>query len=398
MARVALVSELGVGHDHLRRLAWIARGLQARGHEPLFVVNDTVKADAVMGDQAWPVLQAPAWRSPVAGLPPARTYTDLLLRHGFVDAAGLRGLVRAWRHLLALLRPQLLLFDHAPVALYATRAAGLPRLRCGDGFGTPPLATPMPQFAWWAPQEDPFDQIGERGVLHAANLAAAELGDSGVVSVAGFLAADGDLLCTVPELDAYGRSPGQATWLGPLVPAAPTSGPALPWPAGDGPLAYVQLRGDYAPLPALLQALQHGGWRAVVHAPGLSSTRVKALAGARVQFAPEPPPVADVAERCALAISHGGYGSVHALAQAGRPQLLLPLQTSQHMLAHRIERAGAGLLIDSAAADPDFAPALQRLHDPAALAEGAAALAERLSGQGGDAAVDLLMQRCEALL
>jgi hypothetical protein len=299
------------------------------------------------------------------------------------------------------------------VALYATRAAGLPRLRCGDGFGCPALATPMPQFAWWAPQEDPFDQIGERGALHAANLAAAELGDSGVVSVAAFLAADGDLLCTVPELDAYGRadraaagaadtpaadSAAETTWVGPLVPAATSSGPALPWPEGDGPLAYVQLRGDYAPLPALLQALQHEGWRAVVHAPGLSSTRAKALAGARVQFAPEPPPVDDVARRCALAISHGGYGSVHALAQAGRPQLLLPLQTSQHMLAHRIERAGAGLLVDGSTGEPDFAPALQRLRDPAALAAGAAALAARLAGQGGPAAVDAIVQRCEALL
>lgn len=397
MARVALISELGVGHDHLRRMAWLARDLQARGHEPVFIVNDPVKADAVVGESGWRVLPAPAWRSPVAGLPPTRNYTDLLLRHGFVDAGGLRALVRSWRHLLDLVAPALLLFDHAPVALFATRTRQQPRLRCGDGFGCPPLATPMPQFTWWSPSEDPFDLIGERTAVHMANQVASELGEPPVESVASFLAADAEALCTVPELDHYG-SRDAAICVGPVVPPAEVSGPDLPWPTGTGPLAYVQLRADYAHLAALLVELRRQQWRAVVHVPGLSSARARALADERVHFAPEMPPSDEVALRCEIAISHGGYGSVHALARSGRPQLLLSLQTSQAMLARRIEGLGAGIAVDPGAAEPGFASLLQRLRDDSVLSDGARALAGRLAAHDGQAAVDTIVQRCEALL
>lgn len=397
MARVALISELGVGHDHLRRLAWIARALQARGHEPVFIVNDPVKADGVLGDSGWRVLPAPLWRAPVAGLPPTRNYTDLLLRHGFVDAGGLRALMRSWRHLLDLVRPSLLLLDHAPMALHASRGRGLPRLRCGDGFGCPPLATPMPAFAWWAPADDPFDQIGERTAVHMANLVAAELGEAPVESVASLLSADAELLCTVPELDHYGSRGGPAC-VGAVVPPAEVSGPRLPWPDGDGALAYVQLRADYAHLDAVLSALRQRGWRVVLHAPGLPRSRAQALASDSVQVAPEMPPPAEVAAHCRVAIGHGGYGSVHALAAAGAPQLLLALQTSQAMLAHRVEQQGAGIAVDPQPGVPDVDALLQRLGDGAALAAGAAALAQRLRAGGGQLAVDAVVQRCEALL
>ncbi|MFO1328522.1 MAG: hypothetical protein U1F56_14285 [Rubrivivax sp.] len=397
MARIALISELGVGHDHLRRLAWLARVLRTRGHDPVFVVNDTVKADAVVGDQGFPVLPTPAWRAPVAGLPQARTYTDLLLRHGFVDAAGLRGLVRAWRHLLRVLDPALLVFDHAPVAMFATHRGGRPRLRCGDGFGCPPLATPMPLFQWWAPSEDAFDQIAERTVVHMANQVAAELGEAPVAAVADFLAADAEALCTAAELDPYGLR-DEPVCVGPVVPPAPATGPGLPWPDGSGPLAYVQLRADYALLEPLLAALRRQGWRVVAHLSGLSSARARALADDRLLFAPEPPPVHEVAEHCQAAISHGGYGSAHALAQAGRPQLLLPQQVSQAMLARRLQALGAGVAVDAGGAEIDVAAWLDRLRDDAGMAASAAALAARLSRRDAGAAVDAIVQRCEALL
>ena len=228
MACVLLVCELGNGYGHLTRLLPLALALRDKGHEPLFIVNDLTRADIVLSAHGLAALPCPPWRHPVAGLPPMRTYTDILLRHGFVDVAGLRGIGRAWQQLLALTRPALMVLDHSPVALFATRGGAVRRLRFGDGFCCPPLETPMPPFAWWAGGAEPFDTIAERNVLHVANLAADDLRLPRADSVAQLLQADAEFLCTFPELDHYGaRDDGR--YEGAVLDPGESAGPAMPW-------------------------------------------------------------------------------------------------------------------------------------------------------------------------
>lgn len=393
-----LACELGTGHAHLRRLLALALALRARGHEPVFVVNDLVKAEGVIGEHGFAVLPTPPWRSPVGGLPPQRNYTDLMLRQGFVEAGGLRGLARAWRSLVVLVQPALLVLDHAPLALFATRGLGRPRLRFGDGWGCPALSAPMPQFAWWAPSADPFDAIGERSALHVANAVAADLGLPAAASVSEFLQADADFLCTLPELDHYGRADtgDPDACGGPILPALDNAGPAMPWPPGDGPCAYVYLRPDSQQLDPLVAALRQAGWRAVLHVPGLPSARAKALADARIQVAPEPVPAAVAARHCDVAISHGGYAMAHAMALAGKPQLLLTQRLEQLMISHRLQAAGVARVAEVGAGPDDLAALLQQLQ-AAPVAEAAAALAARHAGHDSAAVLQALVQRCESM-
>ena len=397
MARVLLGCELGNGYGHVTRLLPLALALRERGHDPVFVVNDLTKAEVVLGLHALPVLPAPQWRNRVTGLPPMRNFTDILLRFGFVDAVGLRGLARAWQHLVALLQPGLLVLDHSPIALYATRGGAVPRLRFGDGFCCPPLETPMPPFEWWRSRAEAFDAIGERNAVHVANLASAELGLPAADCVADLLHADAEFLCTFAELDHYGaRDDGR--YEGAVLDPGESTGPAMPWPTGDEPCAFVYLRPDYPYLDALVPALQQGGWRAVVHVPGLPSARVNALSSERVQFSPTALPMAEVRRRCDVAITHGGYGTTHALLLAGKAQLVLPRQMEQTMLGHRLQALNAGLVVEPSPQVPDFARLLQRLRDDTTLAQAAAVFAQQHAGHDSRATVATLVQRCEALL
>src|SRR5690606_24011771 len=100
----------------------------------------------------------------------------ILLRHGFLDPVGLRGLVRAWRELMGLLAPAVVLGDHSPMALFAAQGMVSARLRFGDGFCCPPLATPMPPLAWWSSETRDFDAVGEHNLRRVANQVAAALG------------------------------------------------------------------------------------------------------------------------------------------------------------------------------------------------------------------------------
>ena len=124
MARVLLCWELGGNFGHLARLLALAVALRERGHEPVFAVRDLSDTETVFGALRFTLLQAPVWNAHVQGLPVSVGYAETLLQFGYYDADSLTGIVRGWRSLLDLLRPDLVVFDHAPTALLATHGAG----------------------------------------------------------------------------------------------------------------------------------------------------------------------------------------------------------------------------------------------------------------------------------
>lgn len=394
MARVLLASELGHGDGPVRRLVPLALALHAQGHEPLLALNDLPKSEAALGSRlALRLLQCPLWRSRVGGLPAVHTYTDILLRNGFVQATGLRGLARAWRDLVELLRPRLLVLDHAPLALFATRGMGVPRLRFGDGFGCPPLANPMPAMTWWDPTPEPFDTIGERNALHVANQAALDLGLPAAASIAELLAAEGEALCTVPELDAYSQRQG-GVYCGPLI--AADEGAATPWPGGNGRCCFVALPARHPQLPALVAALQAAGQRAVLQLTDGNPGQASDLTTEGIVVARSPVPLAQVQRHCNHAVVDGHLAITQALLLSGKPLLLLPTVLEQSMLARRVQQMGAGLLPPGTAAA--LQAALRRLVDEPAWAAAAARFAERYRGHDDSRTLAAVVSRCQALL
>ena len=396
MARVLLASEGGMSDSLLRRTLPLALALREQGHDPLLLVSDLAKAEALLGEHDLPLLQAPLWRARVSGLPPVHTYTDLMLRSGFAQTQGLRGLARGWRTLVQRLQPALLVLDHAPVALFATRAMGVPRLRYGDGFGCPPLTRPMPAMTWWDDRPEPFDAIGERNALHVANQAAAALGLPAAASIAELLQAEGEALCTLPELDPYPQRQG-GSYCGLL--RAAEEGADTPWPGGDAACCFVALRAEHPLLPALVAALQHADQRAVLQLADSTPEQARSLTAEGIVVARTPVPLAQVLRHCSHAVVDGHPAITQTLLLAGKPLLLLPTSLEQQMLAHRVQALGAGLLASAAGdAASELATLLKRLIDEPAWAAAAQAFAERHVDQADARTLAAVLARCRALL
>lgn len=393
MARVLLACELGQGDDHVRRALPLALALRARGHEPVLAMGDLPKVEPALAPHGLRLLQAPVWRARVGGLPPVHTYTDLMLRHGFVNAAGLRALARGWRDLAQLVRPDLVLADHAPVALFATRGLGLPRLRWGNGFSCPPLATPMPPMTWWDERPEPFDLIAERNVLHVANQASADLGLPAAANVAELLAAEADAVCTLPELDPYPGRPA-AHCCGALAPAV--EGIPTPWPEGETATVFVALPADHPQLDALVRALAASGRHAVLQLAGCSPEQAGRLSAPGIVVARTPVPLAQVVQHAAWAVVDGHTAITQVLLRAGKPLLLLPTLLEQVMLARRVEQIGAGLRLEGEA--PDLVQASWRLAADTSLAAAARAFAERHRAEDDSRTLGAVVARAEGLL
>ncbi|MDP2794924.1 MAG: hypothetical protein Q8O25_12745, partial [Sulfurisoma sp.] len=332
MARIVFAWKLGGDYGHLARMLPVALELRRRGHQPVFVARELLGAEVLLAphDIAW--FQAPLWTGQVTNLPEAAGYAELLMRFGFLNPRALTGIARAWRNLLEALRADMLVMDHAPTALLATRGLQLPRVNLGDGFCIPPATRPLPLFRWWQRGNPARQADSEERVRQVANEVLFALGAPPLICLAELLDCDASLFCSFAELDHYpGRAGGE--FIGPLF--ALGQGAPAAWPAGDAPRVFAYLKPGYAALDRVLAALRDAPVRVLAHVPGASRDTLTRFASATLRFSEAPVDIEGARAACELAICHGGHGTTAAMLLAGKPLLLLPMHSEQGMTAHR---------------------------------------------------------------
>lgn len=177
MARILFAWELGGNFGHLGQLLPLASQLQARGHEVVFALRDVTRAEVMLGTRGFAYLQAPLWHARTArpSAPPC-SYSEILQQYGYSDHEGLLGMVRAWREIYRLIDPQVVLLDHAPTALLASRGLEAVCVMYGVGFCSPPRVTPFPNFRTW--QKIPQERLeaSDARVLETVNHVLGKLG------------------------------------------------------------------------------------------------------------------------------------------------------------------------------------------------------------------------------
>ena len=395
MTAILLGYELGTGYGHAAQLLPLALELRRRGHDVNFVVNDLARAEVLLGPHGFQAYQSPLWLVKVGGLPPASNYTDIMMHAGFLDPVGLLAIAKAWRNLVELLKPSLLVLDHSPAALFATAGLGLPRARLGTGFTCPPLATPMPQFAWWIAHRVPHLERSEREVLAVVNRVRGELKQPPVTRVADLLCAEQDFVCAFAETDHYPARTQSKHW-GPIFDTG--DGAHADWPAGEAPRVFAYVRSEYPFVKDLARGLDRAGCSAILHVPGYASAAAAELTSPRVVFSAAAVRMEDMCRECALAICHGGSSTVSAMLLAGKPLLLLPSNSEQYMMARRLETLGAAATVPYGKVAPDFSGLIRRMVGDARAAAAARAFAGAHADYSVRDTVAGIAERCEAML
>lgn len=385
MARVLMAWELGANLGHIDRLLVLAEALKARGHEVIFVLRDLSRAHARVAAAGYTVGQAPVWLPRMANPPRLSNYTLVLANAGWLDSGGLTGLLCGWRTWFELLRPQVLVCDHAPTALLATRCTGLPMQvwACGSSFEIPPTATGFfPAFMPGAEHDAAASCAAHDALLlPSANTALAALQAPALARLTDVFSAARRVLTSLPELAHYDGYGAEVQWVGPSY--AGDSGVTPIWPDAPGRRAFVYLEPTHPAFSAVIGALQAHGLCALVHSKGLSPSAATRLAGPGLRFSEQPLRMHDVLASADMVISHGGQGTLCAAALAGKPQLLLPQHMEQAMAARRVAAAGLGLVLGPSAAGqapPDCTPLLRKLIDDPAFTHTAGAFAHRHRG------------------
>lgn len=394
MSRILLVWELGSGYGHIGRLLPLAHRLAREGHEPVFAVRDVAVAAHFPQHMPYKVLQAPVWLTSIRGLPPIANHAELLLRFGFHDASALVAMAKAWRALVELVAPDLVLFDHAPTALLATRGLKVRRALFGDGFCSPPLMDPWPPVQWWLPKNTTRHSDVTERILQTINGALDILGAPELPVLSDLYATDENFLLTFRELDHYPQRQNQRYW-GPLW--QPGAGNPPTWPSSERPRIFAYLDPSAGCFEPLMKAFESLKLNSIVFAPGLSVRRRQELNTRHLFVSREPFDIAATVEQCDAAVTQAGMGTACAILFAGKPQLLVPAYVERSMLAHRIEALGAGIVVAPEQQKPDFRRALKELLADTRYARSASEFAGRHRGFDQHALVDSIAARCSEL-
>jgi len=393
MTRFLFVWELGSDYGHLARLLPVAVALRERGHGVDFVVRDLMGAEKLIAPLGMRVFQAPLWLRKVTHLPDPISYPEMLMRFGYIDVQALTGICRAWRNLIGLLAPDVVLMDHAPTALLATRGLPIGRINFGDGFCMPPRHQPLPAFRWWL-QEDPARVVeSERLALSQANQVLQALGAPTMTSMGELHACDDSLLCTFEELDHYPER-GEQNYIGPIF--SLDQGLESPWPTSGGPRVFAYLKPGYRGLEQTLNTLRDSRANVLAHIPGASQQLIQGFSGGNMRIAAEPLRMSQMAFECDLALCHGGAGTTAAMLLAGKPLLLLPMQMEQAMMSQRLARQGMACAVTFEAID-QLPLLLGKVLDDHTLAQATRAFAQRHRDYRQHMTIRVAADRCEAI-
>ncbi len=393
MSHVLFAWELGGATGHLHHVGRTAAALADRGHRITIVSRNLADTGRLLTDPRFAILQAPLHLQP-SRLPAAASYAELLFRVGYASEATLWPLLGAWRALIDLASPDLVVAEHAPTALLAARTFGLNRAMFGTGFPVPPLDAPMPCLQPWARIPERRLAEGEARCLAVVNRVLTRIGAAPVGCVADLFDADARFACVISEVDPFGPRFGD-TYRGFLPPLRSVAPGAVPSPGRDGIFAYYPAA--FPLFEPLLDALTATGRPALVAAPDAPPELVARTQAGPVRIVARQVDLAKVAGNVALAINYGSPGSAGALLAAGRRLACLPLHIEQHLIAHRLSQQGLARVLPIGGKGPELAGLLRAALDDDALAANAQAYAARHRGDDTEAGLCELVDGLETL-
>ncbi len=331
MKTIFFAWELGLNYGHIASIAPIARRLRAVGHRCIIAAQTVLTAFQTHDPPFDMILPAPISRAKHTRAP-TLTYPQLCKDGGFDDAMELTALTRSWLSLFDLVQPDMIVAEHAPVALLAAAISGTPCAQLGSSFMVPPRTVPMAAMWPLASVDAAARAAADAEVEAVLNQSCAMLGVPGYDNFAALLATAEDYVKTWPELDHYGPQPGRH-YYGPML--GFDGAARIDWPHGDGPRLFAYLPADVRDRDAMIEALGALGWPTVLHGGALPADLPR-----HIRFSAKAVDIAQMGNEADIFVNHGGHGTVAAGLRYGKPQLLLPSTFERSILAYRAVQAG----------------------------------------------------------
>ena len=340
MARILFTWELGEGNGHIVPHFDLLSRLVKKGHKVFFAAKNLSLAHNFLGPIGVKCLQAPTHHI-ITKKKQIKVYTfaNLLNNIGYYDKNITSGLVCGWYNLFKLLKPKLIIFDHSPTALLASRDLNIKRIQYGLGFYTPPETYPLENMNEFQKLNISQRKMDENRLITQINHSLESIHSKPLKTVSEIFKTDSNILRTYKELDHYSsRLSKSATYLG-LV-GRPSIGSKPKWPKGKKRIfAYLK---PCKALPEILYSINKLELATLVVCNGINSDFQKKHCSQYLYFSSKLYDQLKILNDCELTITNGTGTATESLL-AGKPVLMLPTNLEQLMTAYRVQEIGAGL-------------------------------------------------------
>lgn len=385
--------ELGGDLGHVSRLAGLARELLQRGFEVTVALKDLSRCHGFFADMDINLMQAPVWLPRISMQRPIACLPDTLLLNGYLEPDPLHALVRGWRSLFALVQPDLLVCDYSPTAMLASHGSGIPRIQVGTGFSEPATGGPIVDWRPW-PATDGLVARQEQRVLQTINTVLQRLGATPLQRLSDLFATDATFITTYPEFDLYPDRTGATTYC--ITRNDQAFGPAVTWPAGNGPRIFAYLKRQHPQLPLLLEALSRCHARVFAACPDGDAALLQRFTGPNFACSTQLVDLEAAVAEADLFVGHGNMGSVTQALRAGKPLVALPVHLEQLLTGRQLQQLKLGALVEKIDSADTLAAQLEQWANDPDLHHHAAEFARRHQALAAASVSVLLADACDA--
>ena len=289
---------------------------------------------------------------PVGG--EAINFAGFLQRHGWAQKEQLSALVEGWRSLIDLVRPDAMVYDHAPAALLAAHIVGVPVMLLGNGFEIPPTQSPLPAFRPWemASAQQLID--AEKLVVQVVNEILAKGHIAPINKLHDLYKNHPTVMPTFPELDHF-EPRTDAQYCGPIA-TAPMRTSQVSWKSTRKKVL-VYVRANLPHVQNLLLALREVDAENLCVMPDLPASWVEQFPW--IRFYSSFIELDSLLASTDVVITSGSGTIVNAL-QHGIPVVVMPHVIEQYLAGAALERMGAGKVLRGR---ETAASCLQPVHD-----------------------------------
>lgn len=386
--------EYGAGLGHITALSNIANRLKLLNFRNILVNPDGT--DLVDNGIFNSVLEMPNIAQLSSSHPKSPehivSYNSTVKGFGFHETKFVFTRLLLWRSFLEKNRPDLVVADYAPAAVFTARSMGIPVVATGNGYTLPPVnIQAYPRFV------NQVDPVPSAPLLASTNKAAKLAGMQQIDALPQIFSADIHACFTMHELDPFAKI-RQPQALGPLLGKKP---PSVRKRATNDAGIFVYLTHCSSELRTnLIAALASIDHAVSIYSLQTTQEDRRLAEGTKITFLEKALPLSDICTDNKLVIHLGGHILTMELLLAGMPQLLLPIDLEKILLAQGVENKGlAGQLrADHTKTPTQFADKIQSTLSDEILPDRAMAFAATRKESEWHDGLDILAGQMSELL
>lgn len=381
-------SELGGGFGHVARMLPIASALSEHGLTPLFAVPNPIEVHPLLSRTSFRCLQAPRVEQRRRWQPErpqvVRSFADILTLAGFAEERVLWPMLEAWKTLLDLADPCLVVCEYSPFLCLAAIDRRVVVL--GNGFTLPP-----PHLSDFPPLSDQPHQLATAEMLRSVADVLRRRGWTVPPNLPSMLKGARHFVCTLAELDPY-LAWRQEPPCGPPVLAESCTRIT---PTVD---LFAYLAGESPYSAPIIRALAQSGLSGFLYARNAVPELGELLNGSAIQSLTDPASISSMLRQSRIVVHHGGMSLAEEAVFAGRPQVLLPIYLEQYLTSKRLSEMGLAAVVSARASSAEMAQQIRTAAASERATEAACRASDLVCSRHPSGSADLIADSCLALV